>query len=60
MIVVRVLNVMYATSTLKSFVAQLLELEGAEVGTVEPDGLEYLAPLPLQQTLKTGEFGRSE
>src|SRR6266404_3052390 len=47
-----------ATSTLKSFVAQLLELEGAEVGTVEPDGLEYLAPLPLQQTLKTGEVGR--
>ena len=58
MIVVRVLNVMYATSTLKSFVAQLLELEGAEVGTLEPNGLEYLAPLPLQQTLKTGEFGR--
>ena len=49
---------MYATSTLKSFVAQLLELEGAEVGTLEPNGLEYLAPLPLQQTLKTGEFGR--
>lgn len=47
-----------ATSTLKSFVAQLLELEGAEVETVEPDGLEFLAPLPLQQTLKTGEFGR--
>jgi hypothetical protein len=49
---------MHAANTLKSFVAQLLELEGAEVATVEPDGLEYLAPLPLQQTLKTGEFGR--
>jgi hypothetical protein len=49
---------MHATGTLKSFVAQLLELEGAEVGTVEPDGLEYLAPLSLQQALKTGEFGR--
>jgi len=49
---------MHATATLKSFVAHLLELDGAEVGAVEPDGLEYLAPFALQQTLKTGEFAR--
>ena len=40
------------------FVAALLAEGGALVEPLEPDGLEVLAPPPLQQALGVGEFSR--
>ena len=36
-------------SELREFVAELLERQGAAVEPLEPDGLEVLAPAPLQK-----------
>ena len=40
------------------FVADLLAEDGGLVEPLEPDGLEVLAPAPLQQALGVGEFCR--
>ena len=40
------------------FVADLLAEDGGLVEPLEPDGLEVLAPPPLQQALGVGEFCR--
>ncbi|HLG12897.1 MAG TPA: hypothetical protein VJH03_00015 [Blastocatellia bacterium] len=45
---------------LRDFVARLMAGEGAEVQLIEPRGLEFIAPPPLQQSLKVSEFGRVE
>jgi hypothetical protein len=43
---------------LQRFVAGLLELEGSVVEPIEPEGLEVLAPPPVQQALGVPEFSR--
>jgi predicted RNA-binding Zn-ribbon protein involved in translation (DUF1610 family) len=43
---------------LQQFVAELLEQEGAVVEPIEPEGLEVLAPAPLQQALRLSELAR--
>ncbi len=43
---------------LQQFVAELLEQEGAVVEPIEPEGLEVLAPAPLQQALRLPELAR--
>ena len=43
---------------MQGFVADLLRHEGALVEAVEPEGLEVLAPPPVQQALGLGELSR--
>ena len=43
---------------MQGFVTDLLRHEGALVETVEPEGLEVLAPPPVQQALGLGELSR--
>lgn len=43
---------------LQQFVAELLEKEGAAVESCEPEGLEVLAPTPVQKTLGLPEWSR--
>ena len=43
---------------MQGFVADLLRHEGALVETIEPEGLEVLAPPPMQQALGLGELSR--
>ncbi len=43
---------------MQGFVAELLRHEGALVEAVEPEGLEILAPRPVQQSLGLGELSR--
>ncbi len=43
---------------MQGFVASLLRHEGALVEAIEPDGLEILAPSPVQQALGIGELSR--
>jgi len=43
---------------MQGFVADLLRHEGALVEAVEPEGLEVLAPRPVQQALGLGELSR--
>ena len=43
---------------MRGFVPSLLRHEGALVETIEPEGLEVLAPPPLQTALGIGEFSR--
>ena len=45
-------------SRLQDFTASLLRHEGALVEAIEPDGLEVLAPSPVQQALGVGELSR--
>jgi len=47
-----------SSSGLKDFVTRLLEHEGAVVQDIDPSGLEFVAPAPLQEKLKIPEFGR--
>jgi hypothetical protein len=42
----------------RNFVAQILEHEGALVEPIEPEGLEVLLPLQLQETLRAKEMMR--
>jgi len=43
---------------MQGFVADLLRHEGAVVEAIEPDGLEVLAPPPVQDALGLGELAR--
>ncbi len=43
---------------MQGFVAALLRREGALVEAIEPDGLEVLAPAPVQRALGIGELSR--
>lgn len=43
---------------MQAFVASLLRREGALVEEIEPEGLEVLAPLPVQRALGIGELAR--
>ena len=43
---------------MQGFVADLLRHEGALVEAIEPEGLEVLAPPPVQQALRLGELSR--
>jgi hypothetical protein len=43
---------------MQSFVAALLRHEGALVETIDPEGLEVLAPPPVQHALGIGELAR--
>jgi len=43
---------------MQSFVAALLRHQGALVETIEPEGLEVLAPAPVQQALGVAELTR--
>jgi len=43
---------------MQGFVADLLRHEGALVEAIEPEGLEVLAPPPVQQALGLGEMSR--
>jgi hypothetical protein len=43
---------------MQSFVADLLTQQGALVEPIEPEGLEVLAPPPVQQTLGVNELSR--
>jgi hypothetical protein len=43
---------------LQRFVSDLLELEGSVLEPIEPEGLEVLAPPPVQQALGVPEFCR--
>ena len=45
-------------SELRDFVAELLESKGAAVEAVDPDGLEVLAPAPLQKAMGWPELAR--
>lgn len=45
-------------SALRDFVAEVLELEGAAVERVEPDGLEVLAPAALGAVMRWPELSR--
>jgi hypothetical protein len=45
-------------TTLKDFVAQTLESQGAAVESVEPDGLEVLAPAAIQSAMGWPEMAR--
>ena len=44
--------------TLRDFVAELLESQGAAIATLEPDGLEVLAPPVLRKALGWPELAR--
>ena len=44
--------------TLRDFVAELLESQGAAIETLEPDGLEVLAPPVLRNALGWPELAR--
>jgi hypothetical protein len=44
--------------TLRDFVAELLESQGAAIATLEPDGLEVLAPAPLRTAMGWPELAR--
>lgn len=44
--------------TLRDFVADVLEIEGAAVEPVEPDGLDVLAPEPLRAAMGWPELAR--
>jgi hypothetical protein len=48
----------HAQGRLQSFVATLLRHEGALVEAIEPEGLEVLAPAPVQRALGIGELAR--
>ena len=41
---------------MQGFVADLLTQQGALVEPIEPEGLEVLAPLPVQQALGLNEL----
>ena len=43
---------------MQSFVADLLTQQGALVESIEPEGLEVLAPPPVQQALGVNELSR--
>ena len=43
---------------MQNFVAALLRHEGALVETIEPEGLEVLAPPPVRDALGIEEFSR--
>jgi hypothetical protein len=45
-------------SRMRGFAAALLRHEGALVEAIEPEGLEVLAPSPVQNTLGIGELSR--
>jgi hypothetical protein len=45
-------------SELRDFVADLLECKGAAVEALDPDGLEVLAPAPLQKAMGWPELAR--
>jgi hypothetical protein len=47
-----------AMSALREFVTDVLEIEGAAVGPVEPDGLEVLAPDPVRAAMGWPELAR--
>jgi hypothetical protein len=44
--------------TLRDFVAELLESQGAAIGTLEPDGMEVLAPAALRDAMGWPELAR--
>jgi len=48
----------YEQGRMQSFVAALLRHEGALVDAIEPEGLEILAPPPVQRALGVGELSR--
>jgi hypothetical protein len=48
----------HAQGRMQGFVAALLRHEGALVETIEPEGLEVLAPPPVQNALGIGELSR--
>ena len=48
----------YEQSRVQSFVSALLQHEGALVEAIEPEGLEVLAPPPVQRALGFGELAR--
>src|ERR1700730_436632 len=43
---------------LRDFVAEVLEIEGAAIEPLEPDGLAVLAPEPLRRTMGWPELAR--
>jgi hypothetical protein len=45
-------------SELRDFVAELMESKGAVVEALDPDGLEVLAPAPLQKSMGWPELAR--
>ena len=47
-------------SELRDFVADLLEWKGAAVEAREPEGLEVLAPAPLQEAMGWPELAQRE
>lgn len=48
----------HAQGRMQDFVATLLRHEGALVETIEPEGLEVLAPPEVQEALEVGELSR--
>ena len=48
----------YEQGRVRSFVSALLQHEGALVEAIEPEGLEVLAPPPVQRALGLGELAR--
>ena len=48
----------HAQGRMRGFTASLLRHEGALVESIEPEGLEILAPPPVQTALEIGEFSR--
>jgi hypothetical protein len=52
------LDAAHAQGRMQGFVAALLRHEGALVETIEPEGLEVLAPPPVQNALGIGELSR--
>jgi hypothetical protein len=46
------------TVSLREFVAELMEQEGAVIERIEPEAIEYMAPAELQRALKLSDFGR--
>jgi len=51
-------DALHEPGRMQGFVASLLRHEGALVEAIEPDGLEILAPSPVQQALGIGELSR--
>lgn len=51
-------DVTHEPGRMQGFVASLLRHEGALVDAIEPDGLEILAPPPVQHALGIGELSR--
>ncbi len=51
-------DALHEPGRMRGFVASLLRHEGALVEAIEPDGLEILAPSPVQQALGIGELSR--